>query len=435
MVRLVLTIALFGCSLLVAGCGGGSDVASGPSSTAHISPAAPVSPTPAPSPAPAPTPPSAPSASVGPIPCPVTTGRTLEVGPGKTYTTPSAASAVAQNGDRILITPGDYVGDVTTWSASNLVICGDGGRARLFANNKNAQGKGTWVLSVPSTATTTILNVEFHQAKVPDQNGAGIRLDGGNLVLRNTGFYDNENGILGGEGNTTVTIDRSEFARNGFGDGFTHNIYIGNITRLNVSASYFHEAKIGHNLKSRAKETFIENSYFADGSTGTSSYLIDTPNGGVVFLRGNLLHKGPKADNSIAIAFGAEGLTWTANTLTMVHNTVVSTYPGGAFVSAPTATQQVSLTGNLFAGTNGPTLVAGGLTGSKLAQQSNLVTVASNVPGAVDGNFWPVSALLPQQQLSQILDPQYAYDAPRPYTLRPIPASSNSLIGALQSQP
>lgn len=327
------------------------------------------------------------------------------------------------------------MGDVTTWSASNLVICGDGGRARLFAGGKNAQGKGTWVLSVPSSATTTIINVEFHDAKVPDQNGAGIRLDGGNLVLRNTGFFDNENGILGGEGSTTVTIERSEFARNGFGDGYTHNIYIGNIARLNVLASYFHEAKIGHNLKSRAKETYVENSYFADGPTGTSSYLIDTPNGGVVYLRGNLLHKGPNADNSIAIAFGAEGLTWTANTLTMVHNTVVSTYPGGAFINAPTATQQVTLTGNLFAGTNGPTLVSGGLGGSKLVQQSNLVTTAGNIPEAASGNFWPVAALLPQLQVSQILDAQYAYDSPTPFTLRPIPNSATRLIGALQAQP
>ena len=341
---------------------------------------------------------------------------------------------MAQSGDRVLIAPGDYVGDVTTWSASNLVICGNGGRARLFANGKNAQGKGLWVLSLPSTATTTILNVEFHQATVPDQNGAGIRLDGGNLVLRNTGFFDNENGILGGEGSTTVTIERSEFARNGFGDGYTHNIYIGNINRLNVSASYFHEAKIGHNLKSRAKETFIENSYFADKTDGTSSYLIDTPNGGVVFLRGNLLHKGPKADNSTAIAFGAEGLTWTTNTLTMVHNTVVSTYPGGAFISAPSTTQQVTLTGNLFAGTNGPALLIGGLTGSKLVQQSNLVTTASNVPGAVDGNFWPVSTLLPQLPLAQVLDPQYLFDSPQPYTLRPI-SGATALIGALQAQP
>ena len=85
----------------------------------------------------------------------------------------------------------------------------------------------------------------------------------------------------------TVTIERSEFARNG-SDGYTHNIYIGNANRLNVIASHFHEAKVGHNLKSRAKENFIENSYFMDGPTGTSSYLLDFPDGGVVFMRGNL---------------------------------------------------------------------------------------------------------------------------------------------------
>ncbi|MGZ8273188.1 MAG: hypothetical protein ACXW2G_02670 [Burkholderiaceae bacterium] len=296
-------------------------------------------------------------------------------------------------------------------------------------------GKGIWVMAVPNSASTTVVNIEFHQATVPDKNGAGIRLDSGNLVVRNAGFFDNENGILGGAGGTTVTIERSEFARNGYGDGYTHNIYIGNVGRLNVNASYFHEAKVGHNLKSRAKETYIENSYFADKAAGTSSYLIDTPNGGVVYLRGNLLHKGPNAENSIAVSYGAEGLSWATNSLTMVHNTVVSTYPGGAFVHAPSATQQVTLKGNLFAGTNGAALLSGGIAGSKVTLQDNLITAASNVPGAADVGFWPVDALLPQLPLSQVLDSQYLYDSPQPFTMRPISGSSAALIGALQARP
>jgi hypothetical protein len=227
----------------------------------------------------------------------------LTVGRNKLFSVPSAAAAAAQNGDTIHIDAGDYSGDVASWYAQNLTICGIGGRARLFANGKNAQGKGTWVLSGPSSSTTTIVNVEFHGAKVPDQNGAGIRLDGGSLVLRNTGFFDNENGILGGSGATSVTIESSEFARNGFGDGYTHNIYIGDVDLLTVKASYFHRAKIGHNLKSRAKQSRIENSYFVDGTDGTASYLLDFPNGGVVYLRGNLLHKGPMADNSTNAQF------------------------------------------------------------------------------------------------------------------------------------
>lgn len=296
-------------------------------------------------------------------------------------------------------------------------------------------GKGIWVMAVPNTATTTVVNIEFHQATVPDKNGAGIRLDSGNLVLRNTGFFDNENGILGGAGGTTVTIERSEFARNGYGDGYTHNIYIGNVGRLNVNASYFHEAKVGHNLKSRAKETYIENSYFADKAGGTSSYLIDTPNGGVVLLRGNLLHKGPKAENSIAVSYGAEGLSWPTNSLTMVHNTVVSTYPGGAFVYAASTTEQITLKGNLFAGTNGAALLSGGIATSKVTQQDNRVTSASNVPGAADLNFWPLDTLLAQLSLSQVLDAKYVYDSPQPFALRAISGSSAALIGALQAKP
>jgi len=435
----------------VTACGGSDDPsmpvaaspAPGPTPTPAPPPPAPTPPPPSPTPAPPPPapspspPPPAPSPPPAPPPagtadaCPSTTGRTLQVGPGKTYPTPSAAAAVAQSGDRILIASGDYRGDVATWSASNLTICGDGGRARLFADGKHAQGKGTWVISNPSSSTTTIINVEFRDAKVPDQNGAGIRLDGGNLVLRNTGFFDNENGILGGSGPTTVTIERSEFARNGFGDGYTHNIYIGNINRLNVVASHFHEAKIGHNLKSRAKENYIENSYFMDGPTGTSSYLLDFPDGGVVFMRGNLLHKGPRADNTTAVSFGAEKNTWTTNTVTMTHNTVVNTLGRGTFVYVAGYTQQATLTANLFAGS---AALISGISGAGLVQSGNIMTAANNVPGADAGQFWAAPALLPQLVLGSMPDPQYTFDSPQPFMLRALPASGR-LTGALQLAP
>jgi hypothetical protein len=364
--------------------------------------------------------------------CPTTAGRTLRVGPGKTYTTPSAASAAAQAGDRVLIDPGDYRGDVATWTASNLTICGDGGYARLYADGKHAQGKGIWVISVPSSATTTIVNVHFHDAKVPDKNGAGIRHEGGNLVLLNTGFFDNEDGILGGGGPVAVTVERSEFARNGFGDGYSHNLYVGNIDRLRVVSSYFHEAKIGHNLKSRAKENVIENSYFMDGPTGTSSYLLDFPDGGVVFMRGNLLHKGPNADNTTAIAYGAERNVWSTNIVTLIHNTVVTTLGRGTFISFAGYTQQATLTANLFAGNAG---LSSGIGPSTLVQRNNLMTGEGNVPGAATGQFWPIAAIQPQLVLATAPDPDYATDSPQPFLLRSFPSSGQRLIGALQSAP
>ena len=359
----------------------------------------------------------------------------LEVGPGKTYAKPSAAAAVAMSGDTIHIAAGDYRGDAATWSAPNLTLCGMGGRARLFADGAQSQGKGLWVLSMPASATTTIINVEFHDTKVPDQNGAGIRLDGGNLVLRNTGFYDNENGILGCDGPTTVTIENSEFARNGYGDGYTHNIYIDGINRLNVRSSFFHEAKIGHNLKSRAKENYIETSYFMDGPTGTSSYLLDFPDGGVVFMRGNLLQKGPNADNSISVSYGAERNMWTANTVTLIHNTLATTRGAGTFISVAGYTQSLTLTANLFAGNS---TLSTGVSGAKLISQNNVSTAITNLSGADNiaaPNFWPVASVLPALQLSSVPDVNYLYDAPQPYVLRSLSAITGRRVGALQAQP
>lgn len=362
----------------------------------------------------------------------------LQVGPGKTFAVPSAAAAVAQSGDVVLISAGDYRGDVARWSASNLTICGVGGRARVHADGRNAAGKGIWVIG---GANVTVDSIEFHDAKVPDRNGAGIRAEHtGSLVIRNSGFFDNENGILGGDvASATVSIDKSEFARNGFGDGFSHNIYVGTAGKLTVTNSFFHEARIGHNLKSRARENRIENSYFMDGPAGTSSYLADFPNGGAVYLRGNLFQKGPKADNSNAIAYAAEGLRWTVNTFELVHNTVVVTRQGGSYLSAPSGTQSVTLTGNLFVGNASPALITGGFAQASISNlESNYRTgTPSNIPN-VDNiaapGFWPNTTLLNQIRLPRVLDATYTADSPAPFILRNI-AGGARVLGAVQSAP
>ncbi|HET9205794.1 MAG TPA: right-handed parallel beta-helix repeat-containing protein [Burkholderiaceae bacterium] len=333
----------------------------------------------------------------------------------------------------VRIAAGDYRGDVATWRAPNLTICGVGGRARLFADGQHAQGKAIWVVA---GANTVIEGIEFHGVTVPDRNGAGIRAEGGNLTIRNCGFFDSDEGILSGRGGEIV-IDRSEFARNGYGDGQSHNLYIGEADRLIVTASFFHSARIGHNFKSRARETRIENSYFMDGTTGTASYQVDFPNGGIVHLRGNVFQKGPRADNPAAVAFGQEGLKWPTNTLEMVHNTVVSTYSGGAFIVAHRATQGVRLVANLFAGTGDPRLVSGGVPGGRVQQQHTVLGVASNLPGATDvtaPNFWPDASLRARLALAAAADTGYVQDAPRPLITRALRPGVR-LVGALQSSP
>ncbi|MGZ9058021.1 MAG: hypothetical protein ACXW14_02120 [Burkholderiaceae bacterium] len=352
------------------------------------------------------------------------------MGPGKQFATIRAAAAAAQNGDTIHISAGDYRGDVATWNPDNLTMCGIGGRAKVYADGAHVDGKGTWVIT---GSNTTVHSVEFHGAKVPDQNGAGIRQEGPTLTLRDVGFYGNENGILTDNGlNSTITVEYSEFAHNGFGDGYTHNIYIGQIGVLNVRYSFFHEAKVGHNFKTRARENYIENSYFADGGGGTSSYLLNFDNGGRVVLRGNLLHKGPQASNSILITH--YGNLWgpSYNSLTLEHNTIVSTYSGGSFIDISTGAT-VALTANIFAGTGNPSLVSG----ATPVQTSNVVTNATQFPGASNvaaPNFWPAATLMPQLNLTTSVVPAYVSDSPRPYAARTISGTAR-LIGALQSAP
>lgn len=384
----------------------------------------------APPPAGAPSGSTSTAAAAAVTPCPAAVGRVLSVGSGKEYATVRAAAAVAQNGDTVHIAAGDYRGDVATWRASRLTICGVGGRARLHADGVHEGGKGIWVIR---GADTTVVNVEFHGARVPDQNGAGIRQEARNLTLRNTGFYDNENGILtDDDSGSTITIEASEFARNGYGDGYTHNLYVGRIGRLHVRGSYFREARIGHQLKTRARENVVEHSYFMDGPDGTSSYLLNFDNGGRAVVRGNLLQKGPRADNSTAVTHYSN--IWGAdyNSLTMEHNTFVSTYPGGRFVHVNTGAA-VTLVGNVFAGTNAPAIV-GGVTATS---RENLVAAASDFPGATDTaqpNFWPAAALLPRLVPGAPLDTAVTLDAPRPFELRPVTTTARR-IGGLQSAP
>ena len=63
---------------------------------------------------------------------------------------------------------------------------------------------------------TTIENIEFSGARVPDQNGAGIRQEGANLLVEHCYFHDNQEGILAADNPaSSIAIDSSVFARNG----------------------------------------------------------------------------------------------------------------------------------------------------------------------------------------------------------------------------
>jgi hypothetical protein len=72
-----------------------------------------------------------------------TASTTLKVGPNQTYKAPSAAAAVAKNGDHIEIEPGEYF-DCAVWNADNLVI--EGTDSGVVITDKTCNGMGLFVI-------------------------------------------------------------------------------------------------------------------------------------------------------------------------------------------------------------------------------------------------------------------------------------------------
>ena len=245
------------------------------------------------------------------------------------------------------------------WSANRLRIVGGDPRPHIRAEGRDAQGKGIWVVRGDDNV---VENVEMSGARVPDRNGAAIRVEGRNFVLRNSHLHDNENGLLTGANATSeIAIDRCEFARNGAGDGQSHNLYVGAVAKLTVANSYLHHAVVGHNLKSRAAVSVLTDNRLADEADGRASYEADFPNGGRVTLAFNIFQKGDAAENTTLVSYGAEGLsTDGTHELVAKGNTFVSQRPSGSrFLFIAPGIRTTTINGNVFAGPGSLPDVAG----------------------------------------------------------------------------
>lgn len=284
-------------------------------------------------------------------------GRVLRVGPGETCKTPSSAAAIAKDGDAIEIQAGTYQGDVAVWTAHRLTIRGVGGMAHLASGGKSAQEKAIWVIQGDGA---TVERMEFSGCRVADHNGAGLRVEGAGLVVRHCHFHDNENGILtGANSKSDIVIESSEFDHNGAGDGYSHNLYIGQVRSFSLTNCYSHDAKIGHLVKSRAESNRILTNRLTDGPDGSSSMLIDLPNGGDSLILGNILQHGPKATNGLAVSYAAEGAKNAVQKLLVVNNTYVNERSTpGPFLRVSGEPGVAKLVNNLIVGTktvlNGP---------------------------------------------------------------------------------
>lgn len=322
----------------------------------------------------------------------------IQVGPGRTYTKPSQAAAVAAEGDIVEIDAGLYEDDAAVWRTDDIEIRGVGGRAHLNVDGYTIPNrKAIWVIAADDI---TIENIEFSHASVPDRNGAGIRQEGTNLTIRHCYFHDNQMGILTSNTPSYETlIEFTEFARHGYGDGLSHNIYVGRQGKFTMRFCYSHDANIGHNVKSRAAENYILYNKIMDGADGNASYQIDLPNGGKSYIIGNIIHQGVNAPNNKAISYAAEGAVNPIQELYVSHNTFINDRSSSrAIRTAGTPTGKV--VNNIF--DNFSTIFDGGTT---LAHENNIETDVSNPAGFMDRNGYDFHLIEESQARNSGINP------------------------------
>jgi hypothetical protein len=216
-----------------------------------------------------------------------------------------AISSIGDGTGTIRIAPGRYRDCAVQESGSIAFVAQDRGTA-IF-ESAICEGKATLVLRGQSARVDGLV---FRNNFVPDGNGAGIRIEKGDLAVAWSRFADSQCGIISAIDPTgTISIDHSTFS--GLGkhpDGHgAHSLYVGGYGALRVTNSRFERSTGGHYLKSRAPRAEIIGNSFDDSHGRASNYMIDLPNGAVGRIAGNTFIQGRDKENyGTMIAVGAE---------------------------------------------------------------------------------------------------------------------------------
>lgn len=184
------------------------------------------------------------------------------------------------------------------------------------------EGKAALVLRGRGASVDGIV---FENMTVHDANGAGIRLEKGNLKVTRSIFRNSEQGILtANDPASSIIIDQTTFSRLGRCDrglSCAHSIYIGNYGSLTVTRTRFEKGNGGHYVKSRAARATITGNAFDDTQGRTTNYMIDLPAGASGLVNKNMFVQGKNKENySAFIAVAAEDKLHSSNGLSIRNN-------------------------------------------------------------------------------------------------------------------
>ncbi len=300
---------------------------------------------------------------------------TLTVGNGEQFATLPDAVAAASGGDTIDVyaNASPYLDEYVNITKA-LTITGIG-TTPIFtqtANTEIGNLEGFLVIN----ANVTVQNLSFQNAAISitdGDNAAGIRYQSGNLTVLNSSFIGNQNGILATPltaGTGSVTVTNSVFTNNGVATGqdagFEHALYAGQLNQLTVTGTTITGTQMGNDIKSRAANATISGNTLEDGGTGTASYATDFSNGGNDIFSNNTINQDSNTGNSTMLAYDAEGLDYSSNSLLVIGNSFNNTDSNAVAVNNFSTSVTASVTCNAFNGvqynTLGPVALSGNVT-------------------------------------------------------------------------
>ncbi|MBL8649792.1 MAG: right-handed parallel beta-helix repeat-containing protein [Sphingopyxis sp.] len=217
-----------------------------------------------------------------------------------------AVDAIGDGQGTITIASG-YHRDCAVQTAGRIAfVAAEPGQA-IF-DGVTCEGKAALVLR---GAGAKVDGIVFQNMRVPDGNGAGIRLEKSDLDIVNAMFRNSEEGLLSADDpEATLTIDRSTFSRLGRCDrglSCAHSVYTGIYGRVIVTRTRFEKGSGGHYFKSRGIAIDIRDNSFDDTQGTGTNYMIDLPSGSVGQIAGNMFVQGRDKENySALIAVAAE---------------------------------------------------------------------------------------------------------------------------------
>ncbi len=231
-----------------------------------------------------------------------------------------AVAAIGLGRGTIRIAPGHYA-DCAVQTQGDVAFEAEVPGQTIFEVGL-CEGKAALVLRGVASHVTGLV---FNHYSMSDGNGAGIRLEKGNLTVSQSWFHDSQEGILAdNDANGSVTVDRSTFTHLGRCDqglSCAHSIYVGFYGQVTVTHSRFEKGTGGHYLKARAAHVRVEDNSFDDSQGHATNYMIDLPAGADGVIQRNwFLQGGAKENPSALITIAAESHNHSADGLVITNN-------------------------------------------------------------------------------------------------------------------